>query len=187
MAVESYNALVDRRNDIVRSYNRAGGAYKQREIAFNDSVKQSQRDIQTRCKELDAQKTAVQDQLAVYKRWVESRSDAAFFKEVNGFYAHLYKEVVAGKTPELVTMIDRVAAIRHELGLQAITDQAEAGGGLVIVEATLCRQEKCFLIVDTGATTVTISRALVDVLGLSHRLGKPVQATLADGTAHRGT
>jgi clan AA aspartic protease (TIGR02281 family) len=57
---------------------------------------------------------------------------------------------------------------------------------LVIVEATVCGREKCFMVVDTGATSVTISPSLVKVLGLSDQLGKNVNATLADGTQTTG-
>jgi hypothetical protein len=179
-------AAIEQRNRLVRKYNEAGNIYKKHESAFNESIKQSQREMQERSKKIDADKSAHEKRLAAYQRWANNRGDTKFFKELNGFYGQLRARRALGKTPELTQMIDRVAAMRRELGLYAVKRETEATTGLVIVEATLCGREKCFMVVDTGATAVTISPSLVGVLGLSGQLGKNVSANLADGRQTTG-
>jgi clan AA aspartic protease (TIGR02281 family) len=185
-AVKDYNAAVDRRNNLVKQYNELGKSYKARETAFNDKTSRANQELETRKKQLDAQRATVEQQIASYAEWCKTGDDVAFFKDLNRFFAQLCKENLVRTTPELIKTIDKVRAIRRELAEHAIKSPERAGGGLVIVEATLCRREKCFLIVDTGATDVCIPPALVDVLGLTDKLGKEVEARLAGGVRIRG-
>jgi aspartyl protease family protein len=83
-------------------------------------------------------------------------------------------------------MTEKARAMRHDLFEDVVKRYDGAETGAVIVEATLCRKESCFLLVDTGAMAVTVPSSMVEALGLSDRLGKEVQATVAGGGRIRG-
>jgi len=185
-AVDAYNARLTQRNVLVEQYNQLGKSYQQRQAAYNDSVARDQQEMETRQQELDSRRAAVQQQIAEHNHRIETGEDLSFFKELNRFYAELLEQSRNRETPELAEKIGRARAIRRELAEHAVKRHESAESGLLIVEATLCRREKCFLIVDTGATVVSISPALVDAAGLSDRLGKETEATLAGGIKIRG-
>ena len=185
-AVDAYNALVTQRNGLVARYNQLGKSCQQRQAAYNDSVARDQQEIESRQKALDSRRAAVQQQTAEHNQRIETGEDLSFFKGLSRFYAELQKQSRSGETPELAEKISRVRAVRRELAEHAVKRHESAESGLLIVEATLCRREKCFLIVDTGATVVSISPALVDAAGLSDQLGKETEATLAGGIKIRG-
>jgi len=185
-AVDAYNARLTQRNVLVEQYNQLGKSYQQRQAAYNDSVARDRQEMETRQQELDSRRAAVQQQIAEHNHRIETGEDLSFFKELNRFYAELLEQSRNRETPELAEKIGRARAIRRELAEHAVKRHESAESGLLIVEATLCRREKCFLIVDTGATVVSISPALVDAAGLSDRLGKETEATLAGGIKIRG-
>ncbi|HUT89130.1 MAG TPA: retroviral-like aspartic protease family protein [Thermoguttaceae bacterium] len=185
-AVDAYNALVTQRNALVEQYNQLGKSCQERQAAYNDSVARDQQEIERRQKELDSRRAAFRQQVAEEYRRNETGEDLSFFKRLNRFYADLLEQQRNAETPELAAKISRVRAMRRELAEHAVKRHETAESGLLIVEATLCRHEKCFLIVDTGATVVSISPALVDAAGLSDQLGKETEATLAGGIKIRG-
>lgn len=185
-AVDAYNALVTRRNALVEKYNRLGKSYQRRQAEYNDSVARDRQEMETRQQELDSRRAAVEQRIAEHNHRIETGEDLSFFKELNRFYAELLNQSRDRETPELVERIGKVRAIRRELAEHAVERHESAGSGLLIVEATLCRREKCFLVVDTGATVVSVSPALVDAAGLSDRRGKEIEATLAGGIKIRG-
>lgn len=184
--VEAYNALVAERNARVDKYNQLGKAFQRRQAAHNDSVARDQQEMETREQELDSRRAAVEERIAERNRWLDTGEDLSFFQALNRYYADLVKQSRDRETPELAERTSKVRAIRRELAEHAVKGHESAGGGLVIVEATLRRREKCFLIVDTGATVVSVPPALVDAAGLSDQLGKEIEATLAGGVKIRG-
>ena len=118
---------------------------------------------------------------------MDSQKDLTFFADLNRFYARLCQEKRrAGKSRELDADIRRVRSIRQELGDHAVKSHESRKSGLVIVKALLDRKEECFFIVDTGASLVTLSQALVDALGLSDRLGDEIGLSLAGGKRVKG-
>jgi len=185
-AVEAYNALVSQRNERVREYNELAASHKKSKQAYNDSLDEFEREADTRKSDLDAQQAAFERQIEAHKHWFGSGEDLTWFKDLNRLYARLHQERRNSETPELDKMIDKTRAIRRELFQDVVERYGRAETGAVIVEATLCRGEPCFLLVDTGAMAVTIPSSLVEALGLSNRIGKEVQATVAGGGRIRG-
>ena len=185
-AVETYNSQVDRRNALVKQYNELGKPFQEHQRGHNAAVAQLKEELKKRHEQLDDRKAAVEQQIAAYRHWVENGDDLAFFKDLNRFYAELSREHREHPDPETAKTLARLQVLRNELGEYAVKSHQRAANGLVIVEATVCGRERCFLIVDTGASTVTISPALVEALGLTDHLGGQVEAMLAGGLKTRG-
>jgi clan AA aspartic protease (TIGR02281 family) len=180
-AVESYNSIVKQRNDLVRQHNQFVESYKQLEKEYNDAVARSNGEVKVQRQQLDALRKAVDEQTAIYKQWTANNGDTTFFQQLNHFYAQLCSQWRSGQSPELDPAIGQVLQIRRELAAHAVRSHEKSVTGLVIVEATLGRQATCYLVVDTGASTVTIPPAMVEALGLSDRLGREVEISLAGG------
>ena len=68
----------------------------------------------------------------------------------------------------------------------AIADATFIRGGHIIVPVTINGRGPVMLLLDTGASTVTLSRALASRLGINWRDGTRVSATLADGRTTTG-
>jgi len=68
----------------------------------------------------------------------------------------------------------------------AVTDATFIQGDQIIVPVTINGRGPVFLLLDTGASTVTLSRALAARLGINWRDGFKVTATLADGKVTSG-
>jgi len=185
-AVESYNTSMERRNKLVEQYNHLGAAYRQHGTSFDDVVTKSRAEQRVRQEKLSSHRADVEKQIAQHKQWFENGEDLLLFRGVNRLLAESYAEKLTGQTAAVIKRIDRARAIRREMAEHTIAANERASHGLLIVEATLCGQEKCFLVVDTGATTVTLPRSLVNAMGLSARLGKPVEARLAGGIKTTG-
>lgn len=185
--VQAYNANVSNRNALVKKHNELYQSYKKTEETFNESVNRFQQEMTVRGQQVESAKAEAEESLKAYQRWRESHQDVDFSEALNHFYAFLHQEKRRlGKNYQLDMYIDKVRAIRHELGAHAVKKQKDGENGLILVQATLCRSEECFLIVDTGASIVTITPSLVEVLGLSDRLGDEIQVTLAGGIRTKG-
>jgi len=180
--VEAYNALVGVRNSLFAEYEELGKLYEADVKAANAAVERAKQEQADRQARLEAAKADAQAEIDAYRKWVGSDEGSAFAMQVNRLYAELHQaRRRVGAHLELDACIDRVRAARHDLGVAAAKRQAESGGQLIVVPATLCRREECFLIVDTGATCVAVSPTLVEVLGLSDAVGDEVQVSLAGG------
>ena len=68
----------------------------------------------------------------------------------------------------------------------AAREEQQGTNGLVIVEALVGGRVRCHMIVDTGASTVTISSAIASMLGLTNRSAAEVESTLAGGLVIKG-
>lgn len=182
-AVATYNALVSRRNGLVRQYNELGKAYKVSEGAFGESLEQFKQEMAVREGKVAAAKGEIDRRVRAYRSWLDSGSRRTFWPELNRLYARLHRET---RRPLAAAGLDvhvrRARALRRDVSGHALRRRAGDEDALVIVPATLCGREKGFLVVDTGATTVTISPAMVDVLGLSDRLGERIRVVLAEGS-----
>ena len=185
-AVEAYNALADERNARVKEYNKLLASHKRREEAYRESREQHQREADARRVEVETQQAEFEQRVEEHKRWFKTAKDLALFKTMNRFYARLREDNEGDGSPEVVTMRERVRAIRRELFEFTVASHRRVESGAVIVEATVCGEEPCFLLVDTGAMQVTLPLSLVQVLGLSDRLGDEVTVKVAGGGHIRG-
>ena len=181
-AVETYNTLVAERNAQAKHHAQLAESFQRDQQSFKAVVDQFNREQTAGQERIEAAKREAAEQGKAYRNWFESKQDIVFFNSLNRFYAQLHQD----RQPQLDTYLDRVRAVRRELGERFTREQAKDRAGLLVVKATLCRREECFLAVDTGANSVTISPALVAALGLSDRLGKEVEASLAGGVRIKG-
>jgi clan AA aspartic protease (TIGR02281 family) len=185
-AVDAYNALADDRNARVREYNLLIESHKRQEKEYRESRERHEREAETRKAEVEAQQAKFEQRIEEHKRWFKTGADVALFKAVNLSYAQVREGSGSAETPELAKTAGRLQAIRRELFEYTVASHQRAESGAVIVEATLCREQPCFLLVDTGAMDVTIPLSLVKVLGLSDRLGEEVTVKVAGGGKIRG-
>ena len=68
----------------------------------------------------------------------------------------------------------------------AVTDATFIQDDYIIVPVSINGRTPVFLLLDTGASTVTLSKALADRIGIDWRSGYKVKATMADGRTSNG-
>ena len=186
-AVTAYNSMVLKRNDLVKQQNRLAEAYTANQDAYNERVARFNRETAARGERLETAKQGALKQMQDYENWADSQKDLTFSADLNRFYAGLCREKArTGGNSGLDAEIRRVQTMRLQLGEHAVKRHESGKSGLIIVKTRLDQRETCFFIVDTGASMVTLSPALVDVLGLSDRLGDEITLTLAGGIKTRG-
>jgi clan AA aspartic protease (TIGR02281 family) len=186
-AVQEYNAKVIERNALVEKYNKEGKIYMTLESAYNTANKKLKEEIFVREKNLEAQKKEYETFIETYNRWINEKRDEAFFKELNRFYAELIEQNRRGENKGRSNKyINRLRAIRQELGQLAVDDENNRENGVLIVKAIFPEKEICFLILDTGASRVSLSPEMADVLGLSEKLGDEIETLVAGGMTVKG-
>lgn len=186
-ALQEYNARVKERNALVEKYNKEGDIYMTHESAYNTANKKLQKEISVHEKNLEAQKKEYKIFIETYNQWIKEKRDEAFFKELNRFYAELIEQERRKESKlRLDKYIDRLRAIRHELGQLAVDDENSRENGVLIVKAIFPGKETCFLILDTGASRVSLSPEMADVLGLSEILGDEIETLVAGGMTVKG-
>ncbi len=186
-AVQEYNAKVIERNALVEKYNKDGKIYMTHESAYNTANKKLTEEISVREKNLEAQKKEYEIFIETYNQWMNEKRDEAFFKELNRFYAELIEQKRRKENkPRLDKYINRLRAIRQELGQLAVDDENSTENGVLIVKAIFPGKETCFLILDTGASRVSLSPEMADVLGLSKKLGDEIETLVAGGMTVKG-
>jgi clan AA aspartic protease (TIGR02281 family) len=186
-AVQEYNEKVIERNALVEKYNKEGEVYMTHESAYNTANKKLKEEISVREKNLETQKKEYEIFIETYNRWMNEKRDEAFFKELNLFYAELIEQKRRKENkPRLDKYINRLRAIRQELGQLAVDDENSRENGVLIVKAIFPGEETCFLILDTGASRVSLSPEMADVLGLSEKLGDEIETLVAGGMTVKG-
>ena len=174
--------LESERNALVKEHNELVKGYELGVQSLRHAAAQSAGEAKTQQAEIESARQEFQAKLRDYKVWVESNRDLDFFKKLNRLYADLAEATEpTGSKPMPDDYLIRVRGMRHRLGSHARTTQQELKNGFIVVKATLDDREECSLIVDTGATYVTIPPALVRALGLSDQVGEPVELVLAGG------
>lgn len=186
-AVQEYNAKVIERNALVEKYNKEGKIYMTHESAYNTANKKLKEEISVREKNLEVQKKEYEIFIETYNQWMKEKRDEAFFKELNRFYAELIDQKRRKENkPRLDKYINRLRTIRQELGQLAVADENSRENGVLIVKAIFPGKETCFLILDTGASRVSLSPEMADVLGLSEKLGDEIETLVAGGMTVKG-
>lgn len=186
-SVRTYNALVDRRNALVKEANDLGKRGQARIDAHNRYVRRVKAELGSREEKLEAGRAELNARIEAYNRFHESERDVAFFAGVNRLYGRLREEKRRSRgSPELDRAVLKLRALRGELGRHAIAKHRSAEHGLVVVEAALGGGEPCFFIVDTGAMRTTIAPGIVEALGLAGKLGEEIELVLAGGRKIKG-
>jgi hypothetical protein len=185
-AVKAYNAEMEKRTALANKYNNLVTEYQEHESTFNSSVARFNSEKEERKKKLDAQKAQTMEVIKAIDQWFKEKKDQAFFVDLNNIYGDLIQERNRTGSFSMDEYIDRLRALRHELGTYATTKQNKEEYGFIIVPLTLGSNVECFYIVDTGASLVTITPELVKMLGLSENVGKEIEISLAGGIVARG-
>lgn len=185
-AAESYNARVSERNQLVEKLNARNGAYKSAVESYNAAIQRFNSESETQRRKLEGEVKAAAGKVDEQQRWLMNRSDVEFYRRVNEFTARVLRSFGEGATGRRLECVKGATALRAELGGLAAREELARTNGLVIVEALLGDQVECHMIVDTGASTVTISSAVASMLGLTNQSGVEVESTLAGGLVIKG-
>jgi hypothetical protein len=186
-SIDEHNTLVKKRNGLVEKHKSHSGLYKEYETDVNTLVKHFNEKSEIRRKKIEKAKKAADDIVTQYHNWINDDGDLVFFNELNRNYALLHAEKRnSGKNFEKMSEIQKIQSIRKELGEYARKKHEAHENGLIVVKAILCGTEKAFFIVDTGASMVTVPLEIVEVLGLTDKLGEEVNLTLAGGIRTKG-
>ena len=181
--VEDYNRLVGEYNCLVNDSKTKVSQYQTDQEAYNQKVERYNQSRAQRQKETDILQRQAKEKGETYHRWVTGKGDERFARDVNQCYASLHRGIRDGvfRYEEVDECIKRLRKIRLELGRYATAQQEKAENGLLLVQATLCGTELCWMIVDTGATLVSITPELVDVLDLHEFVGDQIEIALPAG------
>ena len=185
-AVEAHEARIGQRNQVVEKLNARNSAYKVAVESYNGAIQKFNSESESQRGKLEGAAEAAAGRANEQQRWVMSRSDVDFYRRANALTARLLRSfggAVAGKRLECV---NAAASLRRELGELAARQERQRSNGLVIVQALLGGRVSCHMIVDTGASTVTISSSIASMLGLTNRSAEKVEITLAGGLVIKG-
>lgn len=117
-----------------------------------------------------------------YNSWIKERGAEKFFNNVNRFYISLCQEDKKNElSAELTCYIDRIKRLRSGLGLYMQNRQNQQEDGLLIIKALFCDSEESYMIVDIGASLVSISPELVEILGITEYVGDVIELSLPAG------
>lgn len=190
-AVREYNAAVARRNALAAQFNELNVRARAGIEAHNRLAKRVNSELKAFSRVLDARKAALKARKEAYKKFGDEREDLAFFADLNRICARLRRERgPLGGRGRVEKALAKVLAMRRELGAWAAARNRSAKHGLVIVEAALADVDgadvPCFFIVDTGASLTILSAELVEVLGLTDKLGDEIEFSLAGAKRTKG-
>lgn len=186
--LKSLSDLESLRQAKVDEYNSLIDAYRKHEDKYDKMVSEFKTRASEKKNQLANAEQDLKKNIELYQKWREENQDLAFFVTLNRVYADLHKvnRVKQGNldnNPDIA----RLRAMRKDLAAFVSKKSPNTkDDGLILVEAVFCGSETCYMLLDTGASTVTISTAMVEVLGLSDRLGKEVEVGLAGGVRIKG-
>ena len=185
-ALETYNARVRERNQLVEKLNARNSTYKTAVESYNAAIQKFNGESESERGKLDGAAKAAAGRVDEQQRWLMNRSDVGFYRRVNELNARLLGSIGGAATGKLLECVKAAAALRAELGELAAREEQQQTNGLVIVEALLGGRVRCHMIVDTGASTVTISSAIASMLDLTNRSAGEVESRLAGGLVIKG-
>jgi clan AA aspartic protease (TIGR02281 family) len=115
----------------------------------------------------------------------------AEFASLEQLKQHIYSNLIqqSRRSPSqqaLAKSIERTKALRIELGEILAKKELAKSNGAIIVKAIFPGNEPCYMILDTGATRVSLPMEMAEVLGLSDKLGDEIETGLADGNKAKG-
>ena len=181
--IDAYNRLIAEYNSLSKRHKELFQTYQESERAYNRRVEDHNREFARHDEQVKAVLQKAGDRFNAYRRWIQERGDERFAKSLNSCYASLMRELrqPGGDSWELKQSIGRVRSIRSELSEHARRQEETAEHGVIVAEATLCGSEQCLMIVDTGASVVSINPEMVEILGITNHVGDKVEISLAGG------
>jgi hypothetical protein len=136
--------------------------------------------------EFNVRTEKINELVAQRNEWESGGKHLNFNHDVNQCLALLQEmKRDQGSDFEWKNNLDRIRTIRTVLGDDALRAHSESDSGHVLV-TSMVKGERLIFLYDTGASTVTLSPPLVDVLDWTEHLGEESSFTLADGTQSKG-
>jgi hypothetical protein len=195
-AVEQYKKKVVEFNSLTAKQRTLSSDYLPRQEVFNQRVKDQNREMDRRERDIAAVKLEAQAAERTWDRyqfWLRERGAERLHRELGRTYAALHEMLPrADENSGMVNaFIVKIRDFRTELFEHAREQEQKRDHGFLIVEAgvssvDVARKETCYLVVDSACTALTLSPAMVAVLGLSDRLGEEVEIKLAGNQTARG-
>ena len=185
-APEAYNARMRQRSQLVERLNARNRAYKMAVESYNGAIQKFSSESESQRGKLEGAAKAAAGRVNEQQRWLMNRNDVDFYRRVNALNARLQRGFGGAASGKRLECVNAAASLRSELGELAAREERQRTNGLPIVEALLGGRVKCHMIVDTGASTVTISSAIASMLNLTNRSAEEVESTLAGGLVIKG-
>ena len=203
--VEAINAFADQLKRDLAAINRMKPNAKQRDkkvAAHNTNVEKHEQMIaalerdKKRLARLEkrlqresrSSRRAVNRAINDYQAWYRDGKDVAFNKRLSQLYAHLVRQVYQHDpnnrlTPQTAQQLEQVRQMRNDLVTWKKRRNEESPVTMLYIEVILNGQERTNYLLDTGASSVTLSYPMVYALGLEDQLGDEVTVSLAGGNA----
>jgi hypothetical protein len=194
-SAEQRRSLLRMRNGLVERHNDRIAALRGRQEAFLEGARRFEAEVAARRHALEARRGAADEAAAARRRFFDEAQDERFSHELDRFLVALVEAGGDRPAAALARDIEHARRLRGELGRWAMTRQREQENGLIVVPVLFASAAagqakstgvECHLIVDTGASLVTITPEVVALLGLTGRLGERVETSLVGGLAVTG-
>lgn len=173
--VAERNRAVSQHGAAVQAYNQAHSAYSAEVEAFNARMRQESTGLDVAIAGLN---TAVQER----NRWLSCKGPSRLSSDLDSAFVALVRSCAhhPDRTADQAALT-RARALRRELAEHTRARMRQDPHGLVLVDAALGEHEPITLLVDTGASSCTVSPAMIEALGWQQHVGETVQLNLAAG------
>jgi hypothetical protein len=176
------------RNARIARYQELASVFRTNQQVYEGRVRDHQTEYRRREKQVAEIDETSRRQYEEYRSWRERRGAERLWSELNDIFAAAARQARKDgqMTRNLKSGLERIRKMPSDLGGYAMKQQESAENGVLIVAATLCRPEKVHSVVDTGATMVSVTPALIDVLDLAGPAGIEIEINLAGGIRRKG-
>ncbi len=182
--LDKYNKLVEERNVLVSEYNELGDEHKSLVAHYNDRVAEFKLEADTRSLAIQDDRNEQQQGIDQLEAWSKDKGDESFFLELNRLYAAVTEMARKSGAGRLQSARNTLRSLRFELGEHARTMQDESEYGLLVVPVTLNGTETIYMLLDTGASRMTITPEVARVLALE--TGDAIEMNVAGGLTVTG-
>ncbi len=181
-----YNKLLKERNELLEDYNTLVTRYNARTKDYQSRAERIQEQSLSRRGLIDELKENVEGQVEAYRDFMESGRERRFWQGLNAFYAELAEDIRTTGSARWRGEMQRLRTLRSEISEFVRIRQSYGDNKVYLVEVLLDGREPAQLVLDTGASYVTLSPALAKVLGWDKNVQDERRITLADGSRVTG-
>lgn len=167
-------------SDVVKRYNRQVREHNARIEKHREAREELRREAKERGAEVDAYQAKRKQKAESYLGWVRQRGPHKLSRDLDELYAKM-SQADRGTFSGLAPLLERARTMRRDLAWQARKSQQAAENGLLLVPTIVCGSEECLMLVDTGASIVSVTPELVEVLGLGDSVGDEIELHLPGG------
>ncbi len=184
-AVARYNDRVASLEQRMKSRNQRVAAFNQSQQDLAEAIAEYNRCAAERAQEAEGAQERAQSRARVIQCWFEQEGPAELWRELRKLRAQL-AGLMRQSVPPAVrarTLHERLERLRAQVESWAHARHAANPHGLVLTQAVLHGAEgplsaSCQVVVDTAASTATITREMVDILGIGEFVGEEVELNL---------